>query len=214
MSALTTTANKPAFDPNLPTCLPSHLDVAEIDIDFMASLTQPQRMQLVKKCQYLKALAVRGVSKDGLLAAGGVSYTTLGNWRDADPWFCQMEIEATMEAKDNLEAEAYRRAVQGVDEPVVYQGMVTTVFDAETGKDKTLTVKKYSDSLLSLLLKASDPEKYRENVQQTVEHKGAIGVLVVPGQANDPRAWAEAAREQQSKFATAQGNVIEHGPTK
>lgn len=206
-------ANVPIAPEDMPACLPSSLDVADFGIDALAQMTPAQRMQLTKKCLYLKGLAQRGVSRDGLLAAGGVSYTTLGNWREADPWFKHMEVEATFEAKDNLEAEAYRRAVQGVDEPVVFQGMVTTVFDVETGKDKVLTVKKYSDSLLAMLLRASDPEKYRENSKLSVDHGGTVGVLVVPGQANDLSQWSKHAQAHQAQFATAQGDrVIEHQP--
>lgn len=214
MDQLPANAETDDVHPALPDCLPSQIDPSSIDIDYLASLTQPQRMQLQKKCLYLKALAVRGVSKDGLLAAGGVAYTTLHNWRARDPWFVTMEVQASLEAKDNIEAEAYRRAVEGVDEPVVYQGMVTTVFDAETGMDKVLTVKKYSDSLLAMLLKATDPEKYRENVKQTVDHQGVVGVLVVPGTASDPAAWAEAAKSQQAEYAHSQGDrpAIDHRP--
>lgn len=214
MSDLTPTNAASEIHESLPDCLPSMLDASDIDIDYLASLKPHTRLVLLKKCQYLKGLAIRGVAKDGLLAAGGVTYTTLHRWREGDAWFSRMEVEASLESRDNLEAEAYRRAVQGIDEPVIFQGMVTTVFDPTTGLDKMLTVKKYSDSLLSMLLKASDPEKYRENVKQTVDVQGVVGVLVVPGQANDPRAWAEAAKEQQAKFANNQGTspVIEHKP--
>lgn len=198
---------------DLPVCLPSELDVSDIDIDVLARMTIPQRQALIKKATFLRAFAVRGVMRDGCKAAG-VNYNTVHNhWRKTDPWFERMLLEATMECKDNLEAEAYRRAVEGVDEPVVYQGMVTTVFDPVTGLDKVLTVKKYSDTLLTLLLKGSDPEKYRENTKVDVEHKGAVGVLVVPGVAQDLGSWESVAREQQAKYAVNTGDkpVLEHG---
>jgi hypothetical protein len=198
----------------LPVCLPSQFDMSDLDIDYLASLTVAQRATLTKKVMYLKGLAVRGVARDGLAAAGSISYTTLGRWRLEDPWFERMEVEASLESKDNLEAEAYRRAVQGVDEPVIFQGMVTTVFDPVSGMDKALTVKKYSDPLLQMLLKAADPDKYRENQKVSVEHGGAVGVLVVPGVAQDLKSWEAVAREQQARFAGNQGDrpVIEHKP--
>lgn len=57
-----------------------------------------------------------------------------------------------------LEAEAVRRAYEGVDEPVFYQG-------SECGE-----VRKYSDTLLMFLLKGMMPNKYRERVDQTLSN--------------------------------------------
>ncbi len=57
-------------------------------------------------------------------------------------------------AADLLEAEAYRRAVEGVEEPVGwYKGKPGGV------------VRKYSDVLLIFLLKGLRPEKYRDRVE-------------------------------------------------
>lgn len=204
---------EPSVFDDLPVMLPSQLDLTDIDIDVLSRMTVPQRTALIKKAKFLKAFAVRGVLGDGCKSAQ-VSYSTVSYWREQDSWFERMLIEATFEAKDTLEAEAFRRAVEGVDDPVIFQGMVTTVFDPVTGMDKVLTVKKYSDSLLSMLLRASDPDKYRENVKVDAVHTGAVGVLVVPGVAQDVTNWAAAAKEQQAKFATATGDksVIEHKP--
>lgn len=55
-----------------------------------------------------------------------------------------------------LEDEAWRRAVDGVDSPVVFRGEITG------------TYKEYSDSLLTLLLKANNPDKYKDRSQQDV----------------------------------------------
>lgn len=189
-----------------PCVLPSQLRLEDFGERALAALSQQGRMQLARKCLYLRGLSARGVARDGLAAAGGVSYTTLSAWRRADPWFQRMELEATLEARDNLEAEAYRRAVTGVDEPVVYQGMVTTVFDSATGQDKVLTVKRYSDSLLQMLLRAADPEKYRERASVDVQHGGAVGVLVVPATEGSVADWEKVASAQQARFA---GNVGE-----
>lgn len=199
---------------DLPIDLPSQIDLAEWDESLLQRMTIAQRGALVKKVTFLRAFAVRGVMRDGLRAAG-VSYNTVHqHWRKTDPWFERMLLEATLESKDVLEAEAHRRAVEGVDEPVIYQGMVTTVFDPVTGQDKVLTVKKYSDTLLAMLLKASDPEKYREQQKVDVQHGGVVGVLVVPGAASDPAAWEKYAGEQQARFArnTGEKPAIEHQP--
>lgn len=50
-----------------------------------------------------------------------------------------------------LEQEAYRRAVEGVEEPV-YQG-----------GELVGTVRRYSDKLLEFLLRGRRPQVYREN---------------------------------------------------
>ncbi len=69
------------------------------------------------------------------------------------------EIEAFRDAWDDamkagvtaLEDEAHRRAFEGIDEPIVHQGVIMD------------TKKAYSDTLAIFLLKAHAPEKYREN---------------------------------------------------
>lgn len=199
---------------DLPVCLPSDFDVDAIEEHILQRMTVPQRTALIKKAVFLRAFAVRGVMRDGCKAAG-VTYNLVHTyWRKNDPWFEKMLLEATFETKDLLEAEAYRRAVEGVDEPVIYQGMITTVFDPLTGLDKVLTVKRYSDTLLQMLLKASDREKYSDQSKLQVDHGGVVGVLVVPGVAPDLKNWSEAVAEQQAKFATNTGQkpVIEHKP--
>jgi hypothetical protein len=71
---------------------------------------------------------------------------------------------ALKEAIDALELEARRRAVEGVLEPAGwYKGKAG-------GK-----VRRYSDTLLVVLLKAHRPAKYRENVK--MEHAGEITLL-------------------------------------
>mgnify|MGYP006303842671 CR=1 FL=1 len=61
---------------------------------------------------------------------------------------------------DRLEAEARRRAVQGVEEPVFYKGEIVGY------------KLKYSDGLLKFLLKGNAPEKFKERGEQ--EHKGEL----------------------------------------
>ena len=72
--------------------------------------------------------------------------------------------EALEEGTDLLEAEARRRAVTGIDEPVYHKGEVVG------------SIKKYSDTLLIFLLKAHNPQKFRDGVK--VEHTGATDVGV------------------------------------
>lgn len=73
------------------------------------------------------------------------------DWLESEGYKKAFE-DAREEAADYLEEEAWRRAVEGVDEPVWYQGM-------EVG-----AVRRYSDTLLIVLLKARRPKDFKENV--------------------------------------------------
>jgi len=98
----------------------------------------------------------------------GVARTTVNRWRVEMPEFAAAWADAEQDAIDRLEREAWRRAVDGYDEPVVHQGVVVDSF------------KKYSDKMLEILLKGHKPEKYVERKQ--IEHSGSIGLegLVAP----------------------------------
>jgi len=94
-----------------------------------------------------------------------VARRTIYEWRDADPVFAAAWDDAIDEATDALEAEARRRAIEGDEEYVVSMGQL--VRDPKTGE--YLTTRKRSDGLMTLLLKAHRPERFREryDVQQT-----------------------------------------------
>lgn len=177
----------------------SELELVEWELE---GLTAQDRMSLERRRLFLRAFAHRGIVLEGCRAAG-VSRDAVYHWRETSEWFSTLYDIAVEEAADRIEAEAIRRAVDGYDEPVIYQGMPTTVVDPVTGEQRQLTVRKYSDALMALVLKGARPEKYRENHKVEVEG-GAGGVLIVPG-AIDPKAWAEAARAQQAKFAGNDG---------
>lgn len=94
--------------------------------------------------------------------AAGIGRRTAYEWRDADKKFSDDWDDAEQEAADKLEREAWRRAVDGVDKPVVHQGIITA------------TYKEYSDKMLEILLKGHRPEKYAE--RSKIEHSGSIGL--------------------------------------
>ncbi len=78
-----------------------------------------------------------------------------------EPEYAEKFCEAQEMAHDKLEQEARRRAVEGWTEPIFYEGV-------HVG-DKP----KYSDQLLTLLLKGALPDKYRdryENVGEPEKH--------------------------------------------
>lgn len=93
--------------------------------------------------------------------AVGISRTTAYKARNRYSSFADQWNEAIAEAADILEGEARRRAVDGVEKPIYYKGVLVD------------TVREYSDGLLTLLLKAHKPERFRERRQ--IEHTGADG---------------------------------------
>jgi transposase-like protein len=92
-------------------------------------------------------------------AAIAINRRTAYDWRRQYPDFAEEWDQAIECAVDELEAEARRRAFTGVEEPVFYKG-------EECGY-----IRKYSDKLLELLLKAHLPNKYRESVKVEVSSK-------------------------------------------
>lgn len=92
--------------------------------------------------------------------------------RETDPTFAAAWEEAVEVAADTLEAEGWRRAVDGVDKPVgFYQG------------EAAEHVKEYSDTLLIFLLKGARPNKYRENMK--LEHGGEVRVRTAKDLSDD-----------------------------
>lgn len=121
-----------------------------------------------------------------LAATGNVSHSarvalvdrrTIYTHRQSDPAFAAAWLEAVDESNDLLEAEARRRAVEGVNEPVVHQGKIAGTWIDHEGRPCSphdegakfvpVTVKKYSDTLLIFLLNGNRPEKFRQNVKFT-----------------------------------------------
>lgn len=118
---------------------------------------------------FLAELCKRGIISDAVKVAG-FDRVTFYRWREEDPEFAKAWDDALDEAASTLENEAWRRATEGVEEPIV--GRV------ERDRDGVVAhVRKYSDSLLTTLLKAHRPEKYRERYEH--ELRGAIQIEYV-----------------------------------
>lgn len=117
----------------------------------------------------------------------GYGRTTVYQWRNNDPEFAQRWSDAERIATENLEAEAYRRARVGVQrsEPILHRGQIVA----------TKEITEYSDTLAIFLLKARDPEKYRDRVDINVNWRQQIQVQGV-----DPdallKSLVESARKQ------------------
>ena len=107
-----------------------------------------------------KMLFLQHFSKMGNITAAseaaGIARKTYYAWRDSDPEFAAAAKQAEEAAADYLEAEVFRRATEGVEEPQFYQGK------------QVATVMRKSDTLLMFMLKGLRPEKFRDNVKHEV----------------------------------------------
>lgn len=83
-------------------------------------------------------------------AAINLSRTAVYDWKREDLEFSALWDATIEETTEALEQEIYRRAHDGCEKPVFYQG-------EECG-----IVKEYSDVLAMFLLKARRPDKYRD----------------------------------------------------
>ena len=98
--------------------------------------------------------------------------------RKEDPAFAAAWAEAAALGAALLEEEAWQRACQGWEEPVWHKG------------EQCGSVRKFSERLLILLLKAHLPDKYREsrenrNNSRTAAPTGAVDVYRIPDNGRD-----------------------------
>jgi len=108
--------------------------------------------------QFLEYLAETGnVSRS--LKLVGTSPARIYALRNNDPVFRQAWDEAEEIAADRLEQEAWRRAVEGFDEPVVSAGKLVRDEDGNA-----VMVRRFSDTLLLALLRARRPAKYNKRL--------------------------------------------------
>lgn len=126
---------------------------------------------------FLKALSEVPVVQHACDAAG-VQRCTAYRARQADEAFAQAWDDAMEAGVDRAEKEAFRRAVLGFEEPVIYQGALqfVVVRDEEGAVQMDaagnplampLTVRKHSDALLALVLKGRRKKVYAERTELT-----------------------------------------------
>ena len=116
-----------------------------------------------KKRKFILALSILG-NRSRAARAVGVSPMVPWMWRkqDDDGHFSKAYDLAMKCAADLHEDELYRRASEGVLEPVFQGGRLVG------------SIRKYSDTLLIFMLKGSMPDKYGDKTK--VEHSGSIDV--------------------------------------
>lgn len=133
---------------------------------------------------FLRALSEVGVVSDAAKAAGVTSARVKRLYAD-DADFRAAFDEAMDIAVDRAERELWRRAVEGVEHPVIYKGQVSWARDPETGEllrdadglPVPVTTRAYSDQLLLSLLKARRREAYGDKTEIT----GSGGFVIVTG---------------------------------
>ena len=119
--------------------------------------------------KFLAELARRGIVKDACRAAG-IGRKTAYRRKSDDAVFAEAWKDALEDSADVMEREAFRRAVEGVERPVFQGG------------EKIGVVREYSDSLLTLMLKANRPNKYRERAESLNLNLDVIYIFYFPHQ--------------------------------
>jgi hypothetical protein len=150
-----------------------------------------------KKKAFLAAFAETG----NITAASklsGISRQAHYDWMNDDLDYPALFKVADQQAAENLESEARRRAVQGVNKPVFYKG-------EECG-----AVREYSDTLLIFLLKGAMPDKYSEKFQGVVDHN--IIVDDIPKSDRRARIAELLSKKQLDSAIDADYKVIEDKP--
>jgi len=149
---------------------------------------------------FLKTLAKTGRIGYSARAAGYSCSTYLARIRRLDPDFSAQWDEALDTAMNILEDAAHERAVDGVEEPVFHKGVVVGY------------KLRYSDGLLTTLLKANNPDKYRDNSKVDVNVGGGFGIAVLPNTQKSVIEWeAQAAivHKNQDELMDKTENVID-----
>lgn len=108
-------------------------------------------------------------------------------WRERDPVFRGAMLEAKLRFAESLESEAHRRAVIGVKKDVYYKG------------DVVGEVTEYSDQLLTTLLKANMPDKYRERVDVNLDVAAQIALMA--------EQFGVSREEAEAEWETLQGSL-------
>lgn len=127
-----------------------------------------------RQTELLKRAFLRSVEGSGNIGWSadqvGIHRSTFYSWLETDDQFAAAYRQAEIRATEVLEKEAWRRAVEG--SPYTR----TSYYRGEpVGTDHKI---EYSDQLLTLLLRARAPERYREKVDMNVSQvvKAIAGV--------------------------------------
>jgi len=118
----------------------------------------------------------------------GIGRRTVYEWRDRDAKFAAEMERVYQTATALLEDEAFRRAYDGWEEPVFYQGQPAGIWLDDEGKPvgndlaratrfQQFGVRKFSDALLMFQLKMRKPE-YRDSMKISNPDGSALSLIV------------------------------------
>jgi hypothetical protein len=129
-------------------------------------------------------------------ALAGYSRTSVYEWRRADPEFAKQWENADKVSTENLETALYNRAVFGVTktEPMMWQGRI--IHYKETTD--------YSDTAAIFLLKARNPEKYRERIEINVNWRAELKQIGV-----NPEEYLQQMIEQAKAQLEANADILD-----
>lgn len=118
------------------------------------------------KARFLEDFRLCGNITRAARTAGLPHRTLVYDWQEKDEQFLMDYRQAELESIEILEEEARRRGADGVQTvtPIYHQGL-------KIGENVET---KYSDTLLIFLLKARNPEKYRERWDVTQSDRPAV----------------------------------------
>ena len=117
------------------------------------------RLDTARRQTFLRALAETG-NVSAAVKEAGTSRSRAYDARKHDPSFARAWEEAEETAAEALEAEARRRAVDGVLEPLVSCGKVVRGDDGQQ-----IAIRRYSDPLLLALLRSHHPPRRERSVR-------------------------------------------------
>lgn len=120
------------------------------------------RSTKIRQTAFLAAYAMTA-SVTHAAKASRVSRSTHYLWFETDPKYVELFNRMQVRAAQVLVDEAVRRGVEGVEEPVYYQGEICG------------TVQKYSDSVLQTLLRAFDP-RFKDKTELSGPGGGPIAI--------------------------------------
>lgn len=147
----------------------------EVALQSRPHLAQPGRRLTPRQSVRVKHAFLAQYARFGNVghsaALVGVHRNTVYDWLERDEAFAQAFRQAEDAAVEVLEQEAWRRAVEG--SPYTR----TSYWHGEpVGTDSKI---EYSDALMTLLLRARAPEKYREKLDVSVQQvvKAIVGIV-------------------------------------
>ena len=126
------------------------------------------RMKKLRLTRERQKRFVAGLAETGNVTTAvkmaGTSRTRAYELRKTDQAFAAAWGEAEQAAADKLEAETWRRAVEGIEEPLVSGGKLV-----RDDNGQPVAIRRYSDQLLIALLRAHRPEKFRERTAVEID---------------------------------------------